>query len=140
METMTPMDFLDFRDMPAPCLGFPELAVQIAGSQAGTEIRASLRPGILYIAAEGARDQKDQGRGKGKLLLEFVNAWLERMPFFGEADNWKNFRTSILIRPRRIHAIFRFHAIRRAFGIPGQPPASFLDGIPASLSAKFSRS
>jgi len=137
---MTPMDFLDFRDMLRPASGFPELAVQIAGSQAGTEIRASLRPGILYIAAEGARDQKDQGRGKESSLLEFVNAWLERMPFFGEADNWKNFRTSISSDPG---ASTHLPVSTPSDGPSASPDSRlhpFCDGIPASLSAKFSRS
>lgn len=38
METMTPMDFLDFRDMLRPASGFQSLAVQRAGSQTGTQI------------------------------------------------------------------------------------------------------
>ncbi|WP_431217811.1 tryptophan 2,3-dioxygenase family protein [Puia sp. P3] len=62
METMTPMDFLDFRDKLRPASGFPERPVQAAGSKAGPEIRTPLRPAVLPLPAAPAEKSTGSNR------------------------------------------------------------------------------
>ena len=91
MESMTPMDFLDFRDMLRPASGFQSWQFKEWEAKLGLKFEnrfgkeyytSQLRPEHIEIIkkAEGERS-----------LLELVNDWLERMPFFNEEDNWKNF-------------------------------------------------
>jgi len=91
METMTPMDFLDFRDMLRPASGFQSWQFKEWEAKLGLKFEnrfgkeyytSQLRPEHIDIIkkAEGERS-----------LLELLNDWLERMPFFNEEDNWKNF-------------------------------------------------
>jgi tryptophan 2,3-dioxygenase len=51
LETMTPMDFPGLQGYASACVRISELAVQIAGSKAGAEIRISPWQGILYGTA-----------------------------------------------------------------------------------------
>jgi len=91
METMTPMDFLDFRDMLRPASGFQSW--QFKEIEAKLGLRFDQRHGKEYYTsqlseAHVAIIKKAESR---KNLLQLVNEWLERMPFFDEEGNWKNF-------------------------------------------------
>lgn len=91
METMTPMDFLDFRDMLRPASGFQSW--QFKEIEAKLGLRFEQRHGKEYYISQLreehiAKIKKAESR---KSLLDLVNEWLERMPFFGEDENWKDF-------------------------------------------------
>jgi tryptophan 2,3-dioxygenase len=94
METMTPMDFLDFRDMLRPASGFQSWQFKILEARLGLKYEqrygqdyyiSQLRPEQVRLIREAEQE---------KSLLEWVNGWLERMPFFEEIANWKNFSVS----------------------------------------------
>src|SRR5882762_5648780 len=91
METMTPMDFLDFRDMLRPASGFQSWQFKLLEARLG--LKYEHRYGQEYYISQLRKPEirKIREGEKESSLLEFVDAWLERMPFFGEADNWKNF-------------------------------------------------
>lgn len=93
METMTPMDFLDFRDMLRPASGFQSW--QFKELEAKLGLKFQHRHGQEYYTSQLKKEHVDliKNTEKGKSLLELVNAWLERMPFFNEEDNWKEFIT-----------------------------------------------
>jgi tryptophan 2,3-dioxygenase len=81
LETMTPLDFLDFRDMLRPASGFPEHAVQDPGGIAG--LRMEHRHGKQYYTSQlkPADKARIEALEQEPTLIELVNAWLERMPF-----------------------------------------------------------
>ena len=97
METMTPMDFLDFRDMLRPASGFQSW--QFKELEAKLGLKFEHRHGKEYYTAQLRPEQvqiikKAEG---SKSLLQLLNRWLERMPFLKEgADEsfWNNYKKS----------------------------------------------
>lgn len=91
METMTPMDFLDFRDMLRPASGFQSWQFKTLEAKLG--LKYSLRYGQEYYISQlrPAQIEIIKNAEAGKSLLELVNSWLERMPFFEEPGNWEHF-------------------------------------------------
>ena len=90
METMTPMDFLDFRDMLRPASGFQSYQFKVLEAKLG--LKYEHRHGQNYYLSQ--LKEKDiaiiKDAEDGKSVLELINAWLERMPFITEAF-WKNY-------------------------------------------------
>lgn len=91
METMTPMDFLDFRDMLRPASGFQSWQFKELEAKLGLKYdqrhgkeyyTAQLRPEHITLIKDAEQHQS---------LLQLLNTWLERMPFFNESGNWKDF-------------------------------------------------
>ena len=91
METMTPMDFLDFRDLLRPASGFQ--SVQFKVLEAGLGLRYERRHGQEHYVSQlrPAEVELVKKGESGHSLLALVNEWLERMPFFDEAENWNEF-------------------------------------------------
>lgn len=90
METMTPMDFLDFRDMLRPASGFQSYQFKVLEAKLG--LKFEHRHGQNYYLSQ--LKEKDiaiiKDAEDGKSVLELINAWLERMPFISDAF-WKNY-------------------------------------------------
>ncbi len=91
METMTPMDFLDFRDMLRPASGFQSW--QFKELEAKLGLKYDQRHGKEYYTAQLKTEhvEKIKAAEGSSSLLQLLNGWLERMPFFNEAENWKDF-------------------------------------------------
>jgi tryptophan 2,3-dioxygenase len=91
METMTPMDFLDFRDMLRPASGFQSYQFKVLEAKLG--LKFEHRHGQHYYTSQ--LKEKDiaiiKDAESGKSVIELINAWLERMPFITE-DFWKNYQ------------------------------------------------
>jgi tryptophan 2,3-dioxygenase len=91
METMTPMDFLDFRDMLRPASGFQSYQFKVLEAKLG--LKYEHRHGQNYYISQ--LKEKDiaiiKDAESGKSVIELINAWLERMPFITE-DFWKNYQ------------------------------------------------
>ena len=94
METMTPMDFLDFRDMLRPASGFQSWQFKELEARLGLKFEhrhgkeyytAQLRPAQVEIIKKAESETS---------LIDLLNSWLERMPFFEEEANWKNFQST----------------------------------------------
>lgn len=95
METMTPMDFLDFRDKLRPASGFQSW--QFKALEARLGLKYEQRFGQQYYLSQLRQPEIDliKATEKEPTLLELVNSWLERMPFFspgGEAAFWTDYR------------------------------------------------
>ncbi len=95
METMTPMDFLDFRDMLRPASGFQSW--QFKELEAKLGLKFEHRHGKEYYTAQLRSAHVDiiKKAEAGKSLLQLLNSWLERMPFLTEgADSsfWGNYK------------------------------------------------
>ncbi|MEQ1553491.1 MAG: tryptophan 2,3-dioxygenase family protein [Ferruginibacter sp.] len=91
METMTPLDFLDFRDMLRPASGFQSYQFKILEAKLG--LKFEHRHGQCYYTSQ--LQQKDidiiKEAEAGNTVLELLNRWLERMPFFEDENYWKNY-------------------------------------------------
>jgi tryptophan 2,3-dioxygenase len=91
LETMTPMDFLDFRDMLRPASGFQSWQFKLLEAKLGLKFEyrhgkeyytAQLKPMHVELIKEAETNQS---------FLQLVNDWLERMPFFDDKDLWKEY-------------------------------------------------
>lgn len=80
METMTPMDFLDFRDMLRPASGFQSW--QFKQLEAKLGLKFENRHGKEYYISQLRKEHVDiiKGSESNRSLLDLVNDWLERMP------------------------------------------------------------
>jgi len=95
METMTPMDFLDFRDMLRPASGFQSW--QFKELEAKLGLKFEHRHGKEYYTSQLKPAHVDliKKAESGKSLLQLLNAWLERMPFLEEgadAGFWQHYK------------------------------------------------
>ena len=84
METMTPMDFLDFRDMLRPASGFQSW--QFKELEAKLGLKYEHRHGQEYYISQLREEHIEVIRKaeSERSLLELVNSWLERMPLAPE--------------------------------------------------------
>jgi tryptophan 2,3-dioxygenase len=112
METMTPMDFLDFRDMLRPASGFQSW--QFKELEAKLGLKFEHRHGKEYYTSQLRKEQVDiiKKAENNRSLLQLVNAWLERMPFFSNADDWKGF--VVHENPENIHPFWAEYLFRYA--------------------------
>lgn len=90
METMTPMDFLDFRDLLRPASGFQSWQFKMLEAKLG--LKFEQRHGQEYYTAQLKKEHIDLIKKAETDLsfLQLVNAWLERMPFFDSTTDWPN--------------------------------------------------
>lgn len=92
METMTPMDFLDFRDLLRPASGFQSWQFKTLEAKLG--LRYENRYGLEYYLSQLNPEQIALIREaeSNATLMVLVDKWLERMPF-PEVDNewWQNY-------------------------------------------------
>ena len=88
METMTPLDFLDFRDLLRPASGFQSIQFKMIEAALGLHFEHRFGQGY-YLSqlseADIARVKKSESE---QSLLVLINAWLERMPFIKEPEFW----------------------------------------------------
>jgi tryptophan 2,3-dioxygenase len=101
METMNPMDFLDFRDLLRPASGFQSW--QFKKLEALLGLKYEHRYGHEHYISQLRQDEIAEVKAAeaDKSLLQLVRNWLERMPFFEESENWKNF--SAAAAPQSLH-------------------------------------
>ncbi len=93
LETMTPMDFLDFRNLLRPASGFQSW--QFKTLEATLGLKFEDRHGQEHYTSQLQKGQIDiiKKAESNKSLITVVNEWLERMPFFDSMDNWNGFNT-----------------------------------------------
>ncbi len=90
IETMTPLDFLDFRDLLRPASGFQ--SIQFKMIEAALGLNYEHRFGQEYYLSQ--LNETDINRVKQaeaeESLLVLLNRWLERMPFCKEPQYWND--------------------------------------------------
>lgn len=93
METMTPMDFLDFRDMLRPASGFQSW--QFKELEALLGLKYESRYGKDYYISQLRQQEIDiiKDAEQQQSLLSLVNKWLERMPYFDSPEEWQSLPT-----------------------------------------------
>ncbi|HEY6956589.1 MAG TPA: tryptophan 2,3-dioxygenase family protein [Flavisolibacter sp.] len=94
LETMTPMDFLDFRDMLRPASGFQSWQFKMLEAKLG--LKFEYRHGKEYYTSQLRKEHVEliKKAESEHSFLELVNDWLERMPFFDDAGLWKDFTST----------------------------------------------
>lgn len=99
IETMTPMDFLDFRDKIHPASGFQSVQFKVLEVKLGlqTTLRNNAeREGIFSRLTE--EDKKQLLRAEqGPSLFSLMESWLERTPFLNLPgfDFWTDYAGSV---------------------------------------------
>jgi len=86
---MTPLDFLDFRDLLRPASGFQSMQFKILEAKLG--LKMEHRHGQEYYTSQLRPEDKAaiQQLSTESTLLELLNAWLERMPFLESTNLWE---------------------------------------------------
>lgn len=94
LETMTPLDFLDFRDYLIPASGFQ--SVQFREIELRLGLGVHVKPFFGRLKAED-RYYLEQVAQKIS-LFELLDAWLARMPFleFDEFKFWESYRHAVV--------------------------------------------
>ncbi len=88
LETMTPLDFLDFRDYLFPASGFQSAQFRIVENKLGLRIEDRLLlAGAGYTERFNAEDRAAVEDLEAETsLFEHVERWLERTPFLDQED------------------------------------------------------
>jgi tryptophan 2,3-dioxygenase len=91
LETMTPMDFLDFRDLLRPASGFQSWQFKLLEAKLG--LKFEHRHGKEYYTAFLRKEHVDliKSAENKHSFLQLVNTWLERMPFFDKPELWQEY-------------------------------------------------
>ena len=96
LDTMTPLDFLEFRDLLAPSSGFQSVQFRLIEARLGLKMDKRHEAEYYKRTNAGGFNKPDYdsiNEVEGKLtLLQQINRWLERMPFFKD-EYWTSFKT-----------------------------------------------
>jgi tryptophan 2,3-dioxygenase len=133
LETMTPLDFLDFRDDLIPASGFQSVQFRLIENKLG------MRPGDrlqIHNASYTSRfTEEDAARveasEKGPSLFDLVEDWLERTPFlnFGDFDFWREYRRAVDVMLSADRATIRSNPT-----LTEDEKATQLEGVEATAS------
>ncbi|RYY87811.1 MAG: tryptophan 2,3-dioxygenase [Chitinophagaceae bacterium] len=93
LETMTPMDFLDFRDLLRPASGFQSWQFKLLEAKLG--LKFEHRHGQEYYTAflRGEHVDLIKSAENSPSFLQLVNSWLERIPVFDQPELWKEYES-----------------------------------------------
>lgn len=99
LETMSPLDFLEFRDQLVPASGFQSVQFRLIENKLGLDARRRLRikgsPYTSVLAPEHIALLEASGHEPS--LFDHVNRWLERTPFleFDDFQFWRAYQTAV---------------------------------------------
>ena len=101
LESMTPMDFLEFRDLLNPASGFQSVQFRIIENLLGLKrinrLKFSKQEYTKFLSKEDKNSvEKYENQ---KTLFDVVESWLERTPFLknSEFDFWKGYKKSVTL-------------------------------------------
>ena len=99
LETMTPLDFLDFRDDLIPASGIQSVQFRLIENKLGMRRQDRLQ---LHDAPYTSRFREEdaarvEASEKEPSLFDLIEVWLERTPFlnFGDFDFWREYRRAV---------------------------------------------
>lgn len=99
IETMTPMDFLEFRDLLVPASGFQSVQFKQIEIRLGLKRSQRIRADQEFIATRmSAADQEALAQSEAlPNLFDLTERWLARMPFlkFAGFDFWQKYRDAV---------------------------------------------
>jgi tryptophan 2,3-dioxygenase len=99
LETMTPLDFLEFRNFLIPASGFQSVQFRLIENRLGVRPEDRLKlAGNPYTAALSEQDRRRVEESETQTsIFELVEAWLERTPFLDHGDFhfWDMYREAV---------------------------------------------
>lgn len=106
LDTMTPLDFLEFRNLLVPASGFQSVQFRLMEAKMGLRMKSRYGNQYYKRTNEGGFNPEDYARIEAAeqqpSLLNLINNWLERMPFFG-TDDWRNYVPVFPDNPDQLH-------------------------------------
>jgi len=97
LETMTALDFLEFRNLLLPASGFQSRQFRLIEAKLGLKMEQRYKTEYYKYTRRGSlseTDLQEVDRAESESTLkELIIQWLERMPFFHE-DYWRDYRRS----------------------------------------------
>ncbi|AFC26963.1 tryptophan 2,3-dioxygenase (plasmid) [Saprospira grandis str. Lewin] len=90
METMTPMDFLDFRDLLTPASGFQSFQFRLIETRLGLKMDHRHAKKYYEKQLRAEHIEAIKAAENSLSLFELLDNWLARMPFW-QLDYWQNF-------------------------------------------------
>ncbi|MEO8412928.1 MAG: tryptophan 2,3-dioxygenase family protein [Ginsengibacter sp.] len=95
LDTMTPLDFLEFRNLLIPASGFQSVQFRLIEGRLGLQMGHRFNTNYYKRTNEGGFNTPDFNKinetESAANLLSLINNWLERMPFF-ENGLWINYQ------------------------------------------------
>jgi tryptophan 2,3-dioxygenase len=97
LETMTALDFLEFRNLLLPASGFQSKQFRLIEAKLGLKMEQRHKKKYYKSTRRGSLSQSDlqevdQAEGEST-LKQLIVQWLERMPFFHE-EYWQDYQRS----------------------------------------------
>ena len=89
LETMTPLDFLDFRDLLRPASGFQSIQFKMIEATLGLSYENRFGKAYYLSQLTPIDIQRVKQLEHKKSLLALINEWLERMPFVDNKEYWE---------------------------------------------------
>lgn len=104
LDTMTPLDFLAFRNLLTPASGFQSTQFRMVEAMLGLTMDNRHQKEYYKRTNDGGFTQGDYQRISGTeneaTILQLINGWLERMPFF-DSTYWNEYQP---IAAQKYHA------------------------------------
>ncbi len=97
LETMTPMDFLEFRDFLYPASGFQSGQFRLIENKLGLDNRLTYNKQDYKTSLSDTDQKKAQGSETTPSLFVLLEKWLERTPFLMDENFnfWKDYRKAV---------------------------------------------
>jgi tryptophan 2,3-dioxygenase len=113
LETMTPLDFLEFRDVLIPASGFQSVQFRLIENKLGLDTGHRLRiKGMRYTSVLSGEHAGALEASEGEPSLhDHLERWLRRTPFlsFGGFDFWRAYREAVAEMMARDRAVVESH-------------------------------
>jgi len=95
LETMTALDFLEFRNLLLPASGFQSRQFRLIEARLGLKMEQRYKREYYKLTRRGSlseADLQDVGQAESESTLkQLIIQWLERMPFFDE-EYWRDYK------------------------------------------------
>ena len=100
LETMTPMDFLEFRDYLYPASGFQSGQFRLVENKLGLDKRLTYNNKNYKESLTSGDKTKAEGSEQQASLFVLLEKWLERTPFLntGNFNFWEDYRKAVEAR------------------------------------------
>lgn len=103
LDTMTPMDFLDFRDLLTPASGFQSFQFRLLETKLGLKMDQRHEQRYYQKQLTVEHIQGIEESEKEESFFELLDAWLSRMPFWDENNYWSNFTQNDADADSKLH-------------------------------------
>lgn len=117
LETMTPLDFLEFRDLVSPASGFQSVQFRILESSLGVKRDHPLlaNPNSPFVKSLTNEELNQMKAAESQpSLFELIQSWLERTPFLETSDGftfWQEYQSSLREHLNRDRTFIETHPL-----------------------------